>query len=280
MKDDLMNMYSFMACLIFFTFALRSFGAEIDSRADELNDSAPSEVEALAEKVANPISPITTFLFNSRINFFNHDQNQNSNYAFRAQPSVFSPFNDKSALLTRIVLPFTVNNYRSGDSGIGDLNILPYYLADYRNKTIFGAGLSLNVPIANERSLGSGKWATGPSLLIATTGKKIVHGLLLSHLQSIGGDPSRMEVESTTLQPFITFLLNKGKTISINSETNYSWNLPTEERFIFPVSLGVTQLILVQKKPLNFGMAGTYFVEGNSSTPQADFRFNMTYVFR
>jgi hypothetical protein len=245
------------------------------AQTDEVSPSKSSEIKKsdvneIAEKVANPLAPITTVLINSRVNFYEDNKKQEPNYFLRLQPSVFKPLAGKSAILTRMIFPFIFNNFDDGNSGMGDINLLPYY----------GVGLSLSVPTASEKSLGSGKWSSGPSLLFANTSEKFIMGFLLSHLQSVGGDPSRSKVEASTLQPFFTLLLEKGRTISITSETNYSWNIPSDERLSVPLTTGLTNLILINKKAVNLGLAGTYFFEGNSTSPKADIRFNITYVFR
>jgi hypothetical protein len=239
-----------------------------------------SDVNEIAEKVANPLAPITTFLINSRVNFYEDNKNQESNYFLRLQPSVFKPLNGKSAILTRMIFPFIFNNFGDGNSGMGDFNIFPYYVSDFTKKDILGVGVSLSAPTASDKSLGTGKWSSGPSLLFANTSEKFIMGFLLSHLQSVGGDPSRSKVETSTLQPFFTKLLEKGRTISITSETNYSWNIPSDERLSVPLTTGITNLILINKKAVNLGLAGSYFFEGNSTSPKADIRINITYVFR
>ncbi len=133
-----------------------AMGAAPTSAADE---SPPRRTEEqLAAELANPLAPITTFVTQYRSEFDNGPDGA-TNHQLRLQPSFFKPLERGSALLVRSIVPLRKQNWPSGERGLGDVSVLPYYVPDIRSSTFVGYGLALTLPTANETPLGTGNWS-------------------------------------------------------------------------------------------------------------------------
>jgi hypothetical protein len=244
-------------------------------------DDPPSRKteEQIAAQLANPLAPITTFVTQFRSEFGN-GPDDTTNYQLRLQPSFFQPLEGGSALLVRSIVPLRKQNWPSGDGGLGDINVLPYYVPDIRSSTFVGYGMALSMPTATESSLGTGKWSAGPAVLFAQTGQPITWGGLAQQLWSFGGQSSRANVNVTTLQPFLTYLLGGGWSATVTSESSYDWNGAAGQRWLVPVTLGTSKVVDIGGSFLNVGVAYVHYVERPQFAPQSELRFSATYVFK
>jgi len=235
--------------------------------------------EQLAAQLANPLAPITTFVTQFRSEFDNGPDGA-TNYQLRLQPSFFKPLEGGSALLVRSIVPLRKQTWPSGDGGLGDINVLPYYVPDIRSSTFIGYGAALSMPTATEPSLGTGKWSAGPAVLFAQTGQPITWGGLAQQLWSFGGQSGRDNVNISTMQPFLTYLLGGGWSATVTSESSYDWNGAAGQRWLVPVALSTSKVVDIGGSFINLGVAYVYYVERPQFAPQSELRFSATYVFK
>lgn len=235
--------------------------------------------EQLAAELANPLAPITTFVTQFRSEFDNGPDGA-TNYQLRLQPSFFKPLDGGSALLVRSIVPLRKQNWPSGDGGLGDISLLPYYVPDTRSSTFVGYGLALSLPTATARPLGSGKWSAGPAVLFAQTGQPITWGGLAQQLWSFAGQSSREGVNVTTLQPFVTYLLGGGWSATLTSESSYNWNGAAGQRWVVPVAASASKVVDIGGQFLNLGLAYVHYLETPQFATQSELRLTATYVFK
>lgn len=235
--------------------------------------------ETVAAELANPLAPITTFIAQFRTEFGN-GPDDDTNYQLRLQPSLFKPFADGSAVLLRTTLPFRFNDWPTNDSGLGDLSLIPYYVPDMTRSTFVGYGGVLSIPTASDDALGSGKWSAGPALIFAKIGQPVVWGGLMQHIWSFAGKDSRGDVNVTTIQPFITYLLGGGWAIAANTETSYNWEASSGERWTVPIAASVSKVVDLRGHFVNLGAAYVNYVERPSYSPEWELRLNAQYVFK
>jgi hypothetical protein len=65
--------------------------------------------------------------------------------------------------------------------------------------------LVLLVPTGTEQLLSSEKWGAGPTAVVLTQQGGWTVGILANHLWSYAGAPDRAEVNSTFMQPFVSY---------------------------------------------------------------------------
>ena len=105
---------------------------------------------------------------------------------------------------------------------------------------ILGFGPALLYPSATDDKLGTEKWAAGPTLVaLKQTGPWTV-GVLANHLWSYAGDEDRRSVNSTFVQPFVSYITKTKTTFTLNSESTYDWN---ESQWTVPLNATVSQLV-------------------------------------
>lgn len=235
--------------------------------------------EQIAAELANPLAPITTFVTQFRSEF-NNGPDGTTNYQLRLQPSFFKPLEGGSALLLRTIVPLRKQNWPSGDGGLGDITLVPYYVPDVRSSTFVGYGAALSLPTATQSSLGTGKWSAGPAVLFAQTGQPITWGGLAQQLWSFAGQSSRDSVNVTTLQPFFTYLLGGGWSATVTSESSYNWNGSAGQRWLVPVAVSTSKVVDIGGHFLNLGLGYVYYVEKPQFATQSDLRLSATYVFK
>lgn len=236
-------------------------------------------VEEVAAELANPLAPITTLAANMRAEMGNGPEDD-TNYQLRLQPSFFKPFADKSALLVRTILPLRFNRWPTSANGLGDFSIIPYYVPDTTSTTLVGYGGALILPTASEDALGTGKWAAGPAVILAKTGKPITWGGLVQHVWSFAGAADRADVSVTTVQPFFTYLLPDGWAATITSETTYNWKTSTGNEWKVPITLGISKVVRFGGEFVNLGLAYVNYLERPATTTKSEVRLSATYVWR
>lgn len=236
-------------------------------------------VDEVAAELANPLAPVTTLAGNVRAEMGNGPEDE-TNYQLRLQPSFFKPLAGESALLVRTVLPLRSTDWPASSSGLGDISIIPYYVPDTTSSTFIGYGGALILPSASEDVLGSGKWAAGPAVLIAKTGKPITWGGLVQHVWSFAGDADRADVSVTTVQPFITYLLPGGWAANLTSETVYNWNTVAGNEWTVPLTVGVSKVVQFGAEYVNLGLAYVNYLEHPQGTTESEVRLSATYVWR
>ena len=79
------------------------------------------------------------------------------------------------------------------------------------------------LPTATDDLLGSGKWGAGPTGVALKQSGPWTVGILANHIWSFAGDDDRADVNSTFLQPFVSYTTKDAWTFSLNTESTYNW---------------------------------------------------------
>lgn len=239
---------------------------------------APS-AEQVAAELANPLAAITSLALQYRPEFGLGPDND-TNHQIRLQPSFFKPFADGSALLVRSILPIRSNTWPTDDSGLGDLQLVPYYVPDTSAANFVGYGGAIGFDTASEEALGSGRMTAGPALIFAATGQPLTFGGLVQHVWSVDDSSTRADVSATTLQPFLTYLLGGGWAANGSVELRKDWEAAGDSDLAVPVSLGGSRVLELGGVFLNASLAFVQYLEQTDFDPDWELRFGVTYVLR
>ncbi len=144
------------------------------------------------------------------------------------------------------------------------------------NGWTIGVGPVFLYPTATDDKLGTQKWGAGPTFVVLQQKGGWTYGLLFNHLWSFAGDNDRRSVNSSFLQPFLSYSTKSKTTFTLNTESTYDWN---ESQWTVPVNFTISQLVRVGKLPVQFAIGGRYYAEGPSGAPDWGLRFVVTPLF-
>lgn len=233
----------------------------------------------VAAELANPLAPITALAIQYRAEAGNGPAND-TNHQIRLQPSFFKPFDDGSALLVRSILPLRSTRWPAEENGIGDLQLIPYFVPDTKAKNFIGYGGAIGFDTASEEALGAGRLTAGPALIFAATGQPLTWGGLIQHVWSVDNSSKRADVNITTLQPFATYLLGGGWAATASMEIRRDWDAPSGSGLSVPAALGASRVVEVGGVFLNLSGSYVQYIERTSFDPDWELRFGLTYVLR
>jgi hypothetical protein len=169
---------------------------------------------------------------------------------------------------------------RSGSqSGLGDITQSLFFSpkAPGPGGIIWGVGPAILLPTATDRLLGGGKWGLGPTAVVLKQEGPWTMGMLANHIWSVAGHEDRADVNSTFLQPFLSYTTPDAWTFGINTESTYNW---TSEEWSVPINLTVAKLVKFGKQPVSFTVGARYWAVTPADGPEGwGFRGAVTLLF-
>jgi hypothetical protein len=80
----------------------------------------------------------------------------------------------------------------------------------------------------------------------------------------------------TFTQPFVSLLLGKGRTLSLNTEATRDWEARS---WTVSVNLQFSKVTKIGMLPASLGIGAGYFVEKAANGPSWKMRLNVTFLF-
>jgi hypothetical protein len=267
--------------LVFFLLATIA-GAEL-SRADEA-PSGPSEAE-LAQKLQNPVANLISVPFQNNWDFGIGQANA-MKYTVNIQPVIpFSLTHDWN-LITRTIMPviYAESPVEGGDSAYGLGDILQSFFLSPKAPVygwILGGGPVFNYPTATDNRLpnnrlGSQKWGAGPTVVLLQQKSGWTYGVLANQVWSFAGSNHRSNIDSSFLQPFLSYTTGTHTTFAINTESTYNWEAG---QWTIPLNPQVSQLLKLMGRPIQFTVGGRYYADAPHGGPDWGLRFVVTLLF-
>ncbi len=235
--------------------------------------------QEVAEALVDPAATIT-YLNLSYRSYQGVGPRNDTNQEYRLNGAGFFNLPNETSVFYRAFLPFYDNEFPVDKSGIGDA-LLSAYWVPTKGSVILGYGAALIVPTASEDFFGTGKWSAGPTIVIAKKEPGVYTvGGLVTHVWSFAGDRDREDVSITTIQPALTYFLNKkGTSASLTSETTYNWEAKTDPWQI-PATIGIGQILPpFGKSFVAVGLAYSSYIEKSDFAPDWDVRAVLSIVF-
>jgi hypothetical protein len=129
---------------------------------------------------------------------------------------------------------------------------------------------------ATESQLGAGKWGAGPTIVALQQKHGFTYGILANQIWSFTGQQDRQNINSTFIQPFVSFTTKTYTTFGINTESTYDWQA---EHATVPMNFTVQQLIKIGKQPIALQAGYRYYIEKPDGGPDWGLRFTITFLF-
>lgn len=241
-----------------------------------------SDDSELAKQLSNPVASLISVPFQ-----FNYDSGYGPQDGYRAtlnfQPVVPVPITDDWNLISRTILPIITQKDIAGpsgtQSGLGDVTQSFFFSpkASGLGGLIWGAGPVLLLPTATDDLLGTGKWGAGPTAVALKQDGPWTVGILANHIWSFAGKQDRGEVNSTFLQPFVSYTTPDAWTFGVNTESTYDW---TSGEWSVPINVTVAKLVKFQNQPVSFTVGTRYWAASPPGGPEGwGFRGVVTLLF-
>lgn len=254
-----------------------------------LSQSTLTQAEDSAELAKQALNPVAA-MYSLPVQY-NWDQKMGpSGDGIRSltniQPVLPFTLNDDWNLISRTILP-VVDQHGLGSggaadkSGVGDVT-QSFFFSPKKptyNGWILGAGPAILIPTGSDDLLSSEQWALGPTVVALKQSNGWTRGILANHLWGLDGSPpdDKDKVNSTFLQPFLSFTNSQFTTYGVNTESTYNWQ---SREWSVPINLMVTQLLKIKGQPLTVQAGPRYWVESPEDGPQGwGFRVALTFLF-
>ena len=250
-----------------------------------LNIAGPAladDAQELAKKLSNPIASLISVPIQ-----YNFDDNigpvdDGHKHLINIQPVIPVSLNSDWNLISRTIVPIVAQDEifpGAGDQfGLSD-TVQSFFFSPKQptNGIIWGVGPVALLPTGTDKLLTTDQWGAGPTAVALTQQNGWTVGILANHIWSFAGDENRAEVNSTFLQPFISYTTPDTWTFSLNTESTYDW---TAEQWSVPVNFVVSKLLKIGDQPISLGAGVRYWADSPDSGPDGwGARAVMTFLF-
>jgi hypothetical protein len=261
------------------SFTLAPADADTSGGGGAADDKAAQEAE-LAKKLQNPVAALISVPIQNNWDFGIGPANA-MKYTANIQPVVPISISEDWNLIVRTILPviYAESPVKGGanHAGLGDTT--QSFFFSPKNPVggwILGAGPVGYYPTATESELGGGKWGAGPTIVALQQQHGFTYGILANQIWSFAGQQDRQNINSTFIQPFVSYTTKTYTTFSINTESTYNWQA---NQATVPMNFAVQQLIKIGKQPIAFQFGYRYYVNKPDGGPDWGLRFAITFLF-
>ena len=244
---------------------------------------AQNSKEELAKKLANPIAALISVPF--QLNF-DHDigpGDAGERYTLNIQPVVPIDLNPDWNVISRTILPVTMQDDilpGSGDQfGIGDIVQSAFFSpkAPTASGWIWGAGPVFLLPTGSEKLLTADKWGIGPTGVALKQEGPLTYGVLVNHIWSFAGDDDRTDVNATFIQPFYSYTTPNAVSFTVNMENTYDWRT---DKWSLPINFMTAKVTKMGNQLLSAGAGVRYWIASPDSGPEGfGMRLVLTLLF-
>jgi hypothetical protein len=260
-------------------FGIAAAAAGLQVRAQ----SAAGDSAELAKQLSNPVSDLVSVPFQ-----FNWEEGVGFEDATRmvlnVQPVVPFKLNDDWNLIGRWIMPFVSQPSLApgveATFGLSDILFSAFFSPSKSSGLIWGIGPAVSLPSTDEPTLGSGKWAAGPTIVLLKQSGPWTYGVLANQLWSFAdaSDASRPDVDRTFIQPFLAYQRPKGVTFTLQSETTYDRKAADGDEWTAPINFVVSKVTTFGPFPFSIAGGYGYFVDAPAIGPERKLRIAFTLI--
>lgn len=239
-----------------------------------------SSADDLSQQLANHLASLISIPFQNNFDFKAGANENGFAYGLNIQPVIPFSLNDDWNIISRTIIPVAYRDYMPGGSvsGLGDITA-SLFLSPKKTGPgglIWGVGPVFLLPTATDDYLGSGKFGLGPTAVALIQEKAWTVGTLGNHIWSVAGPSGRQDVSASLLQPFVSYNLGQGRSMSLSLDSTYDWEA---KQWTLPINLGATQVFKVSDEAMSLQVGGRYYADGPKGTPKWGLRTTLTFMF-
>ncbi|MGA0845055.1 MAG: transporter [Luteolibacter sp.] len=233
----------------------------------------------LAQQLSNPVADLISLPIQSNYDF-GIGPGDGSKWTTNIQPVIPFELNEQWNLISRTIVPVVDQNGITSDGstnafGLSD-TLQSFFFSPASSEPIWGFGPVFLIPTASDSLLGIEKWGVGPTAVLLEQQGPWTYGALANHLWDVAGDSSRGSLNTTFLQPFVSYTTPMATTFTLNLESSYNWQ---QNQWILPTNLIFSQLVKFGSQPLSIFAGVRYYAEKPSSGPEWGLRLGLTFLF-
>jgi hypothetical protein len=239
--------------------------------------------DQLAKQLQNPLAALTSVPLQLNYERRAGAAEDADRVRLNVQPVIPRDLGDGWNLISRTILPIVSTDElvpgMDSQSGIGDVTQSLFFSPEASTKSgwTWGVGPAFLVPTASDDTLGTRKWAAGPTLVaLKQTANGWTYGGLFNHLVSFAGDDDRDEVRATLIQLFGAKRIGPGRTISAVVESTYDRET---DQWTVPVNVAIAQVARIGKQMVSFQIGGGRYADGPELAPDWGLRITTTLMF-
>lgn len=225
----------------------------------------------LAKQLANPVASLISVPIQ-----MNWDRNlgptgDGRRFTTNIQPVVPFSLNEDWNLIARVVLPVIDQSNLfpgSGDQfGLGD-TVASLFFSPKKPGAggwIWGAGPVFLLPTGTNDLLTTNQWGVGPTGVALRQDGPWTYGVLANHIWSVGGSSGRPSVNSTFVQPFVSYATPSAWSYTLQAEMTYDWQ---QRGASIPVGAFIGKLLTVGGQPIQITGGPRYYVSHFDNGPK------------
>jgi len=240
------------------------------------------DAQNLSKELSNPISSLISVPFQ-----YNFDDNigpadGGHKHYLNIQPVVPVKLNADWNVVVRTIMPVVAQDeiYPGAGDQFGLSDITQSFFFTPRSTSggfVWGVGPVFLYPSGTDELLSTEKWGAGPTAVVLQQTGPWTIGMLSNHIWSFAGETDRADVNSTFLQPFVSYTTKDAWTITLNSESTYDW---TAKEWSVPINFTATKLIKIGDQPVSLGGGVRYWADSPDSGPEGwGARAILTFLF-
>jgi hypothetical protein len=241
----------------------------------EVKQALDQEEASLAKKLANPVAALISIPFQ-----FNWDdrfgaREDISRMTLNIQPVIPINLSKDWNLISRTILPVIHQNDANGrinqnrfDNGVdfGD-TLQSLFLSPAtpgKFGLIWGLGPVALLPTGTNTFTTANQWALGPTGVVLKQSGPWTVGVLANHLWSVQNRGRLSDVNTSFVQPFVSYTTPSAWSATLQTETTYDWQ---GEQWAIPINFLVGKVLKLGDQLVSVGAGVRYWAQGPEQGP-------------
>jgi hypothetical protein len=163
---------------------------------------------------------------------------------------------------------------------MSDIVFSAFFSPKESERFVWGFGPVLTLPATTDPTLGSGKWAAGPTIVVLKQVGSWTYGFLANQLWDFhdATNANRADVNRTFLQPFLAYGTPAGTTFSVNSEATYDREAADGDEWTVPLNFVISKVTRLGPFPFSVGGGIGWYADALASSPDWQLRAQFTLI--